>query len=52
MMLTSIKTLQDFVFNYNRDLMLMKCMLQPLTPGLEEFVKNDKLGAELRKKKR
>ncbi|MBQ9335581.1 MAG: hypothetical protein IJS10_03490 [Alphaproteobacteria bacterium] len=30
--------------------MLLKCILQPLTPGLEEFVKTDKLGAELREK--
>ena len=45
MILTPIKSLKDFVYNYNRDLMLGKCILQPLTPGLEEFVKTDKLEA-------
>ena len=38
MILTPIKTLKDFMYNYNRDIMLLKCIVQPLTPGLEKFV--------------
>lgn len=51
MIMNPIKDLKDFVREYNQDIMLMRCMAEPLRPELEAFIKDNELGKLLRDKK-
>ncbi|MBR1734777.1 MAG: hypothetical protein IJ730_04940 [Alphaproteobacteria bacterium] len=45
-----IESLDDWVREYQRDLMLNCCIRQPLLSELDQFVKTDELGRFLRDK--